>query len=86
MSSYLAQDHPLAPARRRSAATDVSVQSNKTVNYTFRWRNPDDDKRDAAAAEAERLRDAGKPVVSIGWGDGGKTIEHEASPEPSNKD
>jgi len=27
----------------------VSVQSNKTVNYTFRWRNCDDD-NDAEAA------------------------------------
>jgi hypothetical protein len=52
----------------------VSVQSNKTVNYTFRGRNSDDDKRDAAAAEAERLRDAGK------------LIEHKANPQPSNKD
>ena len=36
MSSWLAHDHPLAPerARRRSAATDVSVQSNKTVTCT----------------------------------------------------
>jgi hypothetical protein len=47
MSSWLARDHPLAPARRRSAATDVSVHSNKTVTYTFRWRNSDDDKCDA---------------------------------------
>jgi hypothetical protein len=43
-------------------------------------------RRYAEAAEAERLRDAGKQVASIGWGDGGKTIEHEADPEPSNKD
>jgi hypothetical protein len=86
MSSWLARDHPLAPARRRSAATDVSVQNKKTVNYTFRWRNRDDDKRDAEAAEAEPLRDEGKSVVSIGWGDGDKTIEHAACPEPSNKD
>jgi hypothetical protein len=85
MSSRLARDHPLAPARRRSAATDVSVQSNKTVNYTFRGRNSDDDKRDAEAAERERAREAEKPVVRIGWGDGGKLIEHEPSPEPSNK-
>jgi hypothetical protein len=35
LSSWLARDHPLAPARRRSAATDVSVQSKKTVDYTF---------------------------------------------------
>src|ERR1700722_7015068 len=56
MSSWLARDHPLAPARRRSAATDVSVQSKKTVKYTFRGPNPNADKR----AEAERLRDEGK--------------------------
>jgi hypothetical protein len=42
--------------------------------------------RDAEAAEAERLLDAGKTVVSIGWGDGGKTIEHQAGPEASSKD
>jgi hypothetical protein len=82
MSSWLARDHPLAPARRRSAATDVSVQSNKTGNYTFRGPNPNADKRD----EAERLRDAGEPVLSIGWGDSCKTIEHKADPEPSSKD
>jgi hypothetical protein len=83
MSSWLARDHPLAPARR-SAATDVSAQSNK--NYTSRWRNSDDDKRDAEAAEAGRLLDEGKTVVSIGLGDDGKTIEHEAGQEPGNKD
>jgi hypothetical protein len=62
----------------------VIVQNNKTVNYTFRWRNCDDDKRDTAAAERERLRDDGKCVASIGWGDDGKLIEHEAGPLPSN--
>jgi hypothetical protein len=62
--------------RRRDAAS----------MFTFRWRSPEDDRRDAERAEAERLRDEGKPVVSIGWGDAGKTIEHEANPEPSNKD
>jgi hypothetical protein len=53
----------------------------------FRWRDEDDDKRDAEAAEAERLRDEGEQVVSIGWGDpnGSKTIEHEANPEDSKK-
>ena len=64
--------------RRRSAATDVSVKSNKMVNYTFR-------RHDSYDAETDRLRDEGKPVVSIGWSDGGKTIEDEAGPEPSNK-
>jgi hypothetical protein len=49
MLSWLARDHPLAPARRRSAATDV-FRNNKTVNYTFRWRNCDDDKRNAERA------------------------------------
>jgi hypothetical protein len=38
------------------------------------WRTDDDDKRDAEAAEAERLRDEGK------------LIEHEAGPQSSNKD
>jgi hypothetical protein len=50
------------------------------------WRTDADDKRDAERAEAERLRDGGKHVVSIGWGDGGKTIEDEARPETSSKD
>ena len=57
-----------------SASVDVNVQANKTVNYTFRWRTPEDDKRDAEAAEAERLREEGK------------LIEYEAGAEPSNKD
>jgi hypothetical protein len=52
----------------------------------YQWRNDDDDKRDAERAEAERLRDEGKPVVSIAWGRDGKFIEHEARPELSNKD
>jgi hypothetical protein len=51
----------------------------------FRW-PCDDDKRDAEQAEIERLRDESKTVVSIGWCDGGKLIEHEAALEPSNKD
>ena len=42
--------------------------------HRFRWKTDDDDKRDAERAEAERLRDEGK------------LIEHEANPEPSNKD
>jgi hypothetical protein len=50
----------------------------------YRWRTSEDDERDVEAAE--RLRDEEKHVVSIGWGDGGKTIEHEADPESSNKD
>jgi hypothetical protein len=83
MSSWLARDHPLAPARR-GAGVDASAGPPRVIEY--RWRTDDDDKRDAERAEAERLRDEGKHAVSIAWGDGGKTIELEASPEPSNKD
>jgi hypothetical protein len=67
-----------ARAKRRgwittaSASVDVNVQSNKTVNYTFRWRTADDP--DPAVDETGRLRNEGK------------LIEHEASPQPSNKD
>jgi hypothetical protein len=80
-------------ARRRgwittsTSAAELSVTANAPARtLTFRWRTDDDDKRDADAAKAEQLRDAGKPVVSIGWGDAGETIEHEAGPEPSNED
>ena len=52
----------------------------------YRMRSDDDDKRGAERVEAERLRDETKDVVSIGRGDGSKTIEHEANPESSNKD
>jgi hypothetical protein len=68
------------------SAAELSVTANAPVRtFTFRWRTSEDDERDAQRAEAERLRDAVKPVASIGWVDGGKTIEHEANPEPSNK-
>jgi hypothetical protein len=80
-------------ARRRgwitssSSAAELSVTANAPARtLTFRWRTSEDDERDAERAEAERLRDEGKSVVSIGWGDGDKTIEHAACPEPSNKD
>jgi hypothetical protein len=48
----------------------------------------EDEKREAEEAEAERLREEGKTVASIGWSDpnGGKTIEHEANSEDWNKD
>ena len=44
--------------------------------------------RDAERAEIGRLREEGKAVVSIGWcnPDEGKTIEHEAGSQRSNKD
>jgi hypothetical protein len=78
MSSYLARGHPLAPARRgvsASAGVDVSINTNTGPRVIeFRWRTPEDDERDAERAEAERLRDMGKPEASIARGDGGKTI------------
>jgi hypothetical protein len=72
-----------------TSAAELSVTANALARtLTFRWRNSDDDLRDAEAAEADRLREEGKPVVSIGWGDGGsdKTIEHEPNPRPSSED
>lgn len=82
-------------ARRRgwittsTSAAELSVTANAPARtLTFRWRTSEDDERDTEAAEAERLREEGKPVVSIGWGDGGsdKTIEHEPNPRPSSED
>jgi hypothetical protein len=81
-----------ARAKRRgwitssSASVDLNINSNlppRTI--TYRWRTEDDDKRDAEAAEIERMRDEGKQVKTIGWVDG-KTIEHEAKSEPSGRD
>jgi hypothetical protein len=70
-----------------TSAAELSVTANAPARtLTFRWRTDDDDKRDAKAAEAERLRDEGKPVVSIGWADHGNTIEHQAGREASSKD
>ena len=87
MSSWLARDHPLAPARR-GASVDVSAGPPRVIEY--RWRTDDDDKRDAERAEAERaeaerLRDEGKTVVSIGCEkppeDDGKLIEAKPASE-----
>ena len=56
-----------------TSAAELSVTANALARtLTFRWRTSEDDERDAEAAEAERLRDEGKHVVSLGWGDGGK--------------
>ena len=67
-----------------TSAAELSVSANAPARtLTFRWRTTEDDERDAEVAERERLLDEGKTAVSIGWGDGGKTIEHEARPEPS---
>jgi hypothetical protein len=70
-----------------TSAAELSVTAAAPARtITFRWRTSEDDERDAERAEAERLRDEGKDVVTIGWGDGGKTIEHEANPQLLNKD
>jgi hypothetical protein len=58
-----------------TSVAELSVTANAPARtLTFRWRTSEDDWRDAERAEAERQRDEGK------------LIEHEASPEPSNKD
>jgi hypothetical protein len=83
-----------ARAKRRGWITSSVASVDMTVNanlpprqVVYRWRNEDDDKREAEAAEAERLLDEGKTVISIGWRspDDGKAIEQETGPEPSNK-
>jgi hypothetical protein len=63
-------------ARRRgwittsTSAAELSVTANAPARtLTFRWRTSEDDERDAEAAEAERLRDEGRTVASIGWED-----------------
>jgi hypothetical protein len=67
------------------AELSISTGANGPHVFRFRWKTDDDDLREAAATEAERLRDKGKHAASLGW-DGGTTIEHEANPEPSSKD
>ena len=84
-----------ARAKRRGWITSNVASVDMTVNanlpprqIVFRWQGEDDDKRDAEAAEAERLREESETVISVGWGDppGCKTMEHELDPEGSNKD
>ena len=66
---------PAASAANAGANVGVNVNIKAPPReVVFRWRNEDDDRRDAEAAEAERLREEGK------------LIEHEAGPEPSSKD
>ena len=80
-------------ARRRgwittsTSVAELSVSTSATGPrvFRFRWKTDDDDLREAAATEAERLRDNEKHAASLGW-DGSTTIEHETNPEPSNKD
>jgi hypothetical protein len=67
------------------AELSISTGANGPREIKFRWRSDADDLRDAERAEAERLRDEGKQVVSIGWekppeGDG-KLIEAKPASE-----
>ncbi len=83
-----------AKARRRgwiTSSSGVDVSVNAPGQVVFQWRDtPGPDPQ--ADAEAARLRDEGKQVISIGWGnpdddnpDDGKTIEHDPNPAPSAK-
>jgi hypothetical protein len=72
-NSHRARRHGWITTATSAAELSVST-SAPTRTFTFRWRTSEDDKRDAEAAEAERLREEGR------------LIEHEAGPEPSNKD
>jgi hypothetical protein len=71
-----------------AAELSVSIADQRQIVYT--WRSNDPDKRDEERARIEQLQAEGKRVVSFSWGgstdDDGKLIEHEANPEPSNKD
>jgi hypothetical protein len=55
-----------------AAELSVSVNPGGPRTITYRWRSDDDDKREAEAAEAERLLDERK------------TVDHEASPTTTN--
>ena len=70
MSSWLARDHPLAPARRGAAAS-VAVSGS----ITFRWGSPD-----GAAATDELERDGGTIAVPRY---GGEVVTPAAAPTPS---
>jgi hypothetical protein len=68
-----------------TSAAELSVTASAPARtFTFRWRTSEDNERDAEAAQRDQLREVGKRVASIGWGDGGKTIEHEADPKASS--
>jgi hypothetical protein len=62
-------------AKRRGWITSSVASLDMTVNanlpprqIVYRWRNEEDDKRDAEAAEVERLHQESKTVIGIGWG------------------
>jgi hypothetical protein len=67
------------------AELSISASATGPREIRFRWRTDADDKRDAERAEAERLRDEGKTVVSIGCEkppeDDGKLIEAKPASE-----
>jgi hypothetical protein len=58
LSSWLARDHPLSPARGFATGR---VDPREII---YRWRTSADDKRDAEAAEAERLRSQARSTVA----------------------
>jgi hypothetical protein len=84
-NSHRARKRGWITASTSVAELSISTSATGPREIRFRWRTSEDDQRGAEAAEAERLRDEGH-VASIGWGDGGKTIEHEPNRDPSNKD
>jgi hypothetical protein len=73
------------------AELSISTGANGPREFRFRWRCDDDDKRDAEAAEIERLEAEGKIVVTMGWvapdadddkPKDGPLIEHEQRSRP----
>jgi hypothetical protein len=79
MSSWLARDHPLAPARgvngtRGKRFATGGIDPHQIIFRRQGESGDETDKRDAAAAKAERLHDEGR------------LIDHKASPGSSNKD
>jgi hypothetical protein len=67
------------------AELSISTSATGPREIRFRWRTDAEDQRDAERAEAERLRDEGKPVVSIAREkppeDDGKLIEAKPASE-----
>src|ERR1700722_14325041 len=71
-NSHRARRRGWIPTSAGTRERRVSVNASQPREIQVRWRCDDDDKRDAEAAEIERLRDEGK------------LIEYEAEPEPLN--
>jgi hypothetical protein len=77
-----------APARTLTFRWRTSEDDERDAEAAEAERLLDEGKTiECERAESEQLRDEGKQV-SIGWDDpdGSKLIEHDTSPEPSNKD